>query len=224
MSDERPFWERPEQVERFADREPDHRLLELLWGYADPTATRVLDLGCAGGRNTVVLAERGFDFFALDISRAMVERTRERVAGIVGREEAARRVFVGRMGDLSAIESGTVDLVLALGVYHNAGSREQWDRALAETARVLRPASRVLVSNFSPRSDPAGRGLREVPGKPHVYEGFDAGPLYLLGAEELDDEMARHGLLRAAVTETVSVPTDTGRRVTVNGLYYKEAD
>ena len=31
----------------------------------------VLDLGCAGGRNTVLLAERGFDVWAVDASDAV---------------------------------------------------------------------------------------------------------------------------------------------------------
>ncbi|MGW8282257.1 MAG: hypothetical protein ACWGON_03050, partial [Gemmatimonadota bacterium] len=47
-----PFWERPEVVEKFAGREPDHRLVEWLSGRDDLEGLRVLDLGCAGGRNS----------------------------------------------------------------------------------------------------------------------------------------------------------------------------
>ena len=49
--------------------------MELIEEYPDPSRVRVLDLGCAGGRNTVVLAERGFDLEALDASAAMVAKT-----------------------------------------------------------------------------------------------------------------------------------------------------
>jgi 2-polyprenyl-3-methyl-5-hydroxy-6-metoxy-1,4-benzoquinol methylase len=70
------FWERPETVDRFASRDPDHRLQRLIGEYGRPAAIRALDLGCAGGRNTVLLAQRGFDVRALDASSAMVERTR----------------------------------------------------------------------------------------------------------------------------------------------------
>ena len=96
------FWESAEQVETFAARAPDRRLLALLDAFERPEATRVLDLGCAGGRNTVVLAERGFDFCAIDASLAMVNKTRQRVAATVGAIEAQRRVRVGRMEDLGA--------------------------------------------------------------------------------------------------------------------------
>ncbi len=63
-----------------------------------------------------------------------------------------------------------------------------------------------------------------MPGVPHVYEGFEAGRMFLLEADELDAEMAGHGLLPVVASETVEVPTESGRRVTVNGLYRKPTD
>ncbi len=221
VTDARSFWEDPEQVERFAGRDPDRRLLVLLDTFERPAETRVLDLGCAGGRNTVVLAERGFDTYAIDYSRSMVEKTRARVAPIVGAAEAERRVRVGRMEDLGDFETGWFDLIVALGVYHSATSEELWDRALRETVRVLAPGGLVLVANFSPRSEPDGHRVRRVAGERHLYEGFDAGPLYLLESRELDREMAHHGLEAAVASQTVVTPTDPGRRVTVNALYRK---
>jgi SAM-dependent methyltransferase len=221
MADAHSFWEDPDRVEEFAGREPDRRLLELLDSFEGPGATRVLDLGCAGGRNTAVLAERGFDVQAIDSSSSMVARTRERVAAVLGVGEAERRVRVGRMEDLGDFASASFQLVVALGVYHNAVSDEIWDRALRETARVLVPDGLVLVANFTPRFEPYGEALRRVAGARHLYEGFDAGPLYLLAADELDAEMAPHGLVPVVPTETVETPTDSGRRVTANALYRK---
>lgn len=222
MASTDPFWEQPEQVERFAAREPDHRLSALVEETADPARTRVLDVGCAGGRNTEFLVERGFDVHAIDTSKAMVEHTRARVATLLGEGEARRRVRVGSMDDLSAFESASVDLVVALGVYHQAQSRAQFRLALEETARVLVEGGRVLVANFDPRTDPHGEGLTPVPGEPGLYTGFRAeGPHTLLNASELDAEMARVGLTPAIPTATVEVDTDPGRRVTVNGLYQK---
>lgn len=224
MADVQPFWEQPEQVERFANRPPDERLLALLPTYAEPERTRVLDLGCAGGRNTVVLAERGFDFWAVDNSRAMTEHCRSRVAALIGRVEAERRVLYCSMQNLRLFDSEFFDLVISLGIYHNASSGKEWDHALAETARVLRTGGLVLVANFSPRSDPNGQGILPVAWEPHVYQGFDAGPVYLLEAEVLDSEMAVHGLRPATRTETVKTATDKGYRVTVNAMYCKQSD
>jgi SAM-dependent methyltransferase len=221
VDDSSRFWERAEQVERFASREADRRLLKLLSAYPNPKEIRVLDLGCAGGRNVVVLAERGFDVFAIDASCAMVERTRERVAAVLGRSEAVRRVRQGFMDDLSEFGAATFQLVVALGIYHSARKRAEWDRALAETVRVLAYGGQLLVSNFSPASNPTGAGLQRVSGERNVYSGFDAGPMFLLGAAALDAEMIRHGLETVAATETVVADTESGQRVTVNAHYRK---
>lgn len=215
------FWEDPETVDRFTDREPDHRLVELLERFPDPAATRVLDLGCAAGRNTVLLASLRFDVHAVDSSTAMVARTRARVAESIGREAADRRVTVGAMDCLDAFGDRSFHLVVALGVYHNARTPGEWDRAIEETRRVLAPRGLLLVSDFGKRVCPDGTPLEPVAGLPGVYEGLPSGRVFLLDAHELDDAMARHGLLPELPTETVETIRSSGRRETVNGLYRK---
>ncbi len=221
MAEEPAFWERPDVVARFAARDPDLRLLALLRQYDEPAATRVLDLGCAGGRNTIPLAERGFDVQALDASAAMVRETRRRLALIVGEDVARERVHVGRMDDLSRFAAGSVDLVVALGVLHVATSWDEWRRAFGEIVRVLRRGGRLLVAHFSPDTDPTGEGVRPLPGAPHLYQGLHGGPGILLSVEELDALAAEHGLLPQVPTTTGETRTDSGRRVSVNGLYRK---
>lgn len=217
------FWDSAANVERFAAREPDVRLAALLREHADPAVTRVLDLGCAGGRNSVLLAANGFDVHALDASPAMVAKTRERLAAILGAAEADRRVRVGRMDDLAVFADGSFDLVVALGLYHCAESRAEWERALSETARVLRPGGRLLVSVFTPETDLTGRGTRAVAGEPDVYEGFESGGRHVLvHADGLDRDLARFGLLPLEPTRTARPKVEVGRRVSANGLYGKE--
>jgi len=114
------------------------------------------------------------------------------------------------------------DLVVALGIYHCAESRAEWDRALSETARILVPGGKLLVSVFTPETDLTGRGTRVVAGEPHVYEGFDTGGRhFLVDAEELDQEMLRHGLTPVEPTRIARPKVEIGRRVSANGLYVK---
>ncbi len=215
-------WEDPESVTKFAARKPDLRLLELIESYEDPAAVRVLDLGCAGGRNSELLARRGFDLQALDGSRAMVAHTRRRLSPILGEEQAARRIRLGRMNDLGDLKDGQFGLVVALGIYHCATSRAEWDSAVGETARVLSSGGRLLVAAFSPETDLTGNGLRPVTGQPHVYDGFPSGRSFLVDEENLDAEMKRFRLVASVPSRTVRVETDPGRRVTVNALYLKQ--
>ncbi len=223
MEQHRSFWESPDVVRRFADREPDHRLRDLA-----PTLrrgeTRVLDVGCAGGRNTVFLAALGVLVEAVDSSAAMVEETRRRLSTVLDEETAAARVRLGRMDDLSAYPSASFDLVLGLGIYQNAASLEEWNRAIAETARVLRPGGQVLVAHFTPDLDMTGEGVEPVPGEPHVFTGLADGRAVLFYQDELEQAMARHGLAPAVPSRTVVVETNPGRRSTVNALLRRADD
>lgn len=128
------YWNDPRQVRRFAERDPDHRLRELVEGAEEPGRIRALDLGCAAGRNAVYLAGRGADVVAVDSARAMVEETRRRLEEALGPDEARERVRRGRMQDLGAFPDGRFDLVVALGVYHHARDCEDFRRSLSETA------------------------------------------------------------------------------------------
>lgn len=217
------FWERPEQVERFAARDPDHRLAELIKSYPAPQAVRVLDLGCAGGRNTEFLARAGFDVHAVDASEAMVSRTRARMASVVGDEMARRRVRVAAMDDLSLFPDESFLLVVALGVHHNARTRAEHERALAEAARVLAPGGLILTSDFTPETDMTGEGVTPVDGEPGVFDGLNSGRHTLLDAEAHDAAMARAGLVPREPTQTVEAKgLEAGRRrVSANGLYRK---
>jgi len=215
------FWEQPENVERFASRPPDRRLEVLLNEYSDPAGTRVVDLGCAGGRNTLLLAERGFDVYAIDASAAMVEHTRQRVAALFGADGAAGRVWQGRMDQLGAFDTAWVDVVVALGILQSAESADEWERTLEQVARILKVGGRLLVANFAPGTELMGEPVRPVEGTAHVYEAAGTLRFYLLEPAEIDAEMARHGLQPIAPTMSVEAAGDSGRHVTVNALYEK---
>ncbi|MDX1647558.1 MAG: class I SAM-dependent methyltransferase [Longimicrobiales bacterium] len=214
-----PFWDRPEIVDRFAARDPDLRLQRLVEEVDDAASFRVLDLGCAGGRNTAWLVDAGVDAQALDRSKEMVARTRERVAKRVGRAAAAARVHAGVMWDLRPFPDDVFDLVVALGVMQSAPSVARWRQTLREIRRVLRPGGRVLVSNFSPESRPEGRPLPEAPGAGHVRLWRQGRPMVLLEAGEHDAAFADEGFRPVVPTESVHVDLEDGYRVTVNALY-----
>lgn len=221
MNAEEDFWEQPDVVARFAARDPDHRLVPLV---ADMEPGRVLDVGCAGGRNAVYLAERGWDVRAFDASAGMVEETSRRLVGVLGEEEAAGRVRQATMDDLSAYDDASFDLVIGLGIYQNAKTLPEWHRALAETARVLRAGGLLLLAHFTPDLDLTGSGVRPVPGEPHVYEGMPDGRGVLFYAPELEAALAEHGLEPVTPSQTVVVPTEKGQRATVNALLRRVAD
>lgn len=215
------FWEDPAVVETFAGRPPDHRLQRMVEGVRDPSLLRALDVGCAGGRNTVFLARAGADVHAVDASAAMVERTRASLAEIVGEEGAAARVVRGPMHDLGHIPDDSVDLVVVLGVLQSARTVGEWRRTVAELHRVLKPGGRALVSNFAPASRPRGRPLAPVDGESDRYLWREGQRMVLLEPERHDAEFRGLGLRPVEPTDAVRVPLEEGYRISINALYEK---
>ena len=217
-----PRWEDPEIVAEFRSREPDHRLAELFDSVDNPASLTALDLGCAGGRNAELLARRGCSVLAADLSPAMVDATRQRLAPIIGQEEAEKRVSRTSMTDLSHIPDGSIDLVVALGIYHQASSLDEWDLAIAETGRVLRPGGLLLSAQCGPGTDLTGEHGRRVEGEDHVYTIREGSRVVLFDSEELDRRMADRGFFPHSPSAKVERPHDpAGRRVTINSLYQK---
>jgi SAM-dependent methyltransferase len=214
------FWDDPAVVARFVARAPDLRLAALLEAEPDARRLRVLDLGCAGGRNTLLLAEAGADVHAVDASAAMVEATRGRVAAVLGTAAAHARVHIGRMDELDGYDAASFDLIVALGILQQARSMSEWHATVAHCARLLRPGGRLLVSTFAPGTDLSGTGMPAVHGQVDVYEKRPGERMVLHDAARLDALLGEYGFTPLTRTATVRVPHDDGgERVTVNGLY-----
>jgi SAM-dependent methyltransferase len=200
------FWSDPETVARFRDRDPDIHLVAILEEERDPTSLRVLDLGCAGGRNSAELARRGVPTIALDASAPMCAATRDR---------EGTPTIQGVM-DTLPFPDRRFDLVVALGVYHQASSGAELRRALEETRRVLRPGGRVLLATFA--REMAGEA-EAFPGEPLVFPSRHGGGRVALLEE---DQLLR---LAGEVGLAPTRPVETrrgGDRVSLLGLFRRE--
>lgn len=217
MSATAPFWERGDVVEMFAGRPVDHRVAAQAARYAAPGRVRVLDVGCAGGRNAVHLARRGFDVLAVDSSAAMTAATRERLQalgpGVTARVETAPM-------DALPTETGSRDWVIALGILSCAATWAEWERAVAECARVLVPGGLLTVASFTNAFRPAAGPLVPVPGGPWMFEGMGSGHSVLMPAAVHDRQLTRFGFRPAEPTATVHREDgEGGERVTLNAVY-----
>lgn len=169
------------------------------------------------------LAARGIEVHATDFSGPMVEETRRRLEPFLG-DRARDRVSQLPMTDLSPFDDDTFDVVVALGIYQQATSLEEWDLAIRETARVLRPGGLLLVAHFGVGTDLTGRHGHPLE-SPNVYELREGHPSVLFDAAGLDARLADHGFDPLEPTETVTKPHEGGgTRVTLNGFYVLRRD
>ena len=110
----------------------------------------VLELGCGTGRVCAAVAEAGAAATGVDISAAMLERARARVAG-----GAAERLVEWVQADLRDLDLGRhFSLVLVpLGSLQHMETASDVVRALETVARHLEPGGRAVVDVEAPGTD-----------------------------------------------------------------------
>lgn len=114
---------------------------------ATPRIGRILDLGCGAGNQTISLLRKyssGFDCDLCDLSGAMLERARQRVAQ---ETTGTIQVFAGDFATLEFSESG-YDVVLAAAVLHHLREDADWQAAFAKVFRMLRPGGSFWITDL----------------------------------------------------------------------------
>ena len=148
---------------------------------ATPVITRILDIGCGAGNNTIkLLNEYAGDFCCdlNDLSLPMLERARERIMEITTQDV---RLFHGdfRSQDL---QEGSYDVVLAAAVLHHLRDDADWESAFAKIYGLLRPGGSFWVTDLVTHESGAvhrlmwehyGDYLESIDGKEYRDKVFD---------------------------------------------------
>ena len=109
--------------------------------------SRVLDIGCGAGNNTIRLRqETGRDFEAtlLDLSGNMLTAAERRV-----REAGATGVVTVQDDFRTAdLPDGSFDVILAAAVLHHLREDADWEAAFAKLHALLRPGGSVWITDL----------------------------------------------------------------------------
>ena len=114
---------------------------------ATPRMSRVLDVGCRAGNNTLKLRQVlgwDFDVHLLDISGPMLARAQERVAAVNGGEV---RTISSDFREAPLVD-GAYDVVLAAAVLHHLRDEADWETAFAKLHRILAPGGSVWITDL----------------------------------------------------------------------------
>lgn len=110
--------------------------------------SRAIDIGCANGRHTQLLADHGADPVGIDVSRELLR---------AGQRRAADRQFRASWvcGDAARlpIADNTASIAIYVATLHHLRPRATRIGSLNELARVLTTGGRALVSAWSTEHD-----------------------------------------------------------------------
>jgi SAM-dependent methyltransferase len=136
---------------------------------ADLPPGRALDLAAGEGRNTVWLAERGWQVTAVDFSRVGLEKGRK-LSAARGVDDAQVDWIVADLGDYEP-EGDAFDLVLVAYLQVSADLRA---KVLAGAAAALAPGGTLLVIGHDLTNLTEGVGGPQDPGVLYTPEAVSA--------------------------------------------------
>lgn len=113
---------------------------------ADMT-TRFLEPGVGTGRIALPFIQAGYDYTGVDLSSAMLDRLRAKLA-----DGNANYRYDLREADVTSLpfDDATFDVVIAVHVLHLVSD---WQQAVREAARVLRPGGFLLIAHDKTSDD-----------------------------------------------------------------------
>ncbi len=211
------YWNNPAIVSEFTGLQVPEYWTDYFTGITTPETIRVLDLGCGGGRNTYMLMSYGFDTYGCDLHLGMVSATREKVKGLIGHEEALLRIIQANMLKLP-YDNSSFDVVLANGVYHNTSSVEEFEAAITETVRILKPGGVLCLNVFTDEMVDPKLIRQELP---HLYITPDNLDMILLSIGRIVEIFEGNGLVIEGRLANYLSNVQTGVRSVLRGIFKK---
>jgi SAM-dependent methyltransferase len=136
------------------DREPEPQVVAFLELGQEHIGRNGLDIGCGLGRHTLAALRMGYTMAAVDFARVAIRRTRQ----LILKEGFCAEVRCASMHDLPFRDSH-FDFALSWCVW-NHGTRQCFEKAISEAARVLRPDGAMLGLVMTQGDSRYGKGVQ----------------------------------------------------------------
>ena len=156
-----------------------HLEYDITWRYLTrylPPTGAILEIGAATGRYTLALCRAGYSVTAVDLSAALLDACRRRLAA--ERLPGQARFVVADARDLGAVADAGFDAVLLMGPLYHLVVEEDRKAALRQATDRLRDGG-VLFSAFISRLGILGDLLHKMPEwieeREHVRSFLDRG-------------------------------------------------
>ena len=133
-------WKNPSKERKLQD---DH-VVDFIKYYNFEKNLKVLDCGCADGRNSEYLINEGFEVTGVDFSQTVIERTQKRLT--------KGKFLVGDIRKLDEIEENSFDFLIDAGAFHVNYPQDTLS-IIKEYHRILKPSGKMFIRVFNKDDD-----------------------------------------------------------------------
>ena len=122
----------------------DDHVVDFIKYYNFEKNLKVLDCGCADGRNSEYLINEGFEVTGVDFSQTVIERTQKRLP--------KGKFLTGDIRKLDKIESNSFDFLIDAGALH-VNFPKDIISIIEEYHRILKPSGKMFIRVFNKDDD-----------------------------------------------------------------------
>lgn len=134
-------WEEVYKKEGRFFENPHHAIKDLMIIFKERGVKRILDLGSGSGRHTVLIAENGFEVYALDLSLTGVEITQQ----MLKERKLKAQLKVGNIYERLPYHDDFFDAIISVQTLHH-NTLEKINELVDEIERILVKGGYIFVT------------------------------------------------------------------------------
>lgn len=189
------FWNKEKTRDQFQNKNVSKYITDEI-DKLDSNA-KVIDIGCGGGRYSRYVKEKNMFVVALDkYSNMATSLTDENIP------------FIQGCFDNLPIQDNMFDVILSIGVIHNAITLEEFEKAISEMYRILKKEGKVIFSVFT--NDVITDDLTYIGHS--RYEINSRQPMILLSKDEINNLFNKYGFKIIENVDEHITDVGSGRR------------
>lgn len=185
---EKVFWEKESTAKEFTERPASKYITDAIDEVLlnKEKNIKALDIGCGGGRYSRYLSNIVNNVYAIDRYEQMAFSVKN-----------TNISFAKANMDNIPFEDNMFDLIISIGVVHNAVTIKEFNNSIKEINRLLKPNSRAILSVFT--NDVITNDLIKT--GENLYNIVNRPPMVLLSKKQIDELLAFNNLHKLRVID-----------------------
>lgn len=190
------YWEQDDVNKAFRERKPSEYITKVI-DKLDVKNKKCLDVGCGGGRYSRYLYSKDASVLAIDKYKEMFDDKINENINFINAEMSKLPIL-----------SNNYDLVLSIGVIHNATSALEFDNAISELYRVVKKEGTVILSIFT--NDVITDDLKYIGNNLYFIDNRE--PMILYSKKEINNILNKVGFKNISVIDEHITDVGSGNR------------